>query len=377
VIGFNRPFLTGREVEYLQQAAEAGHFSGDGAFTRRCHAALESITGASRALLTTSCTDALELAALLLDVEPGDEVIVPSFTFVSTANAWVLRGAVPVFVDIRRDTLNIDERRIEALITPNTKAIVVVHYAGVACEMDQILEVAQRHGVTVVEDNAHGLFGRYRGRPLGSFGALSTLSFHETKNISCGEGGALLINDPQLVARAEILREKGTNRSAFLRGQVDKYTWVDVGSSFLPSDLLGAFLWAQLEAAVDIQQRRASVWRRYADALTDWAHGHGVGLPHVPPHCDHPAHMFYMLLPTAVDRDHFIDYLWQRGVNGVFHYVPLHASPMGTRWPLRASCPVTEDVAARLVRLPFHTGLDAATQDRVIDAVVQYRPAGR
>jgi dTDP-4-amino-4,6-dideoxygalactose transaminase len=375
MIAFNRPFFAGRELDYIQQAIAAAHLSGDGAFTKRCQAALESVTGSQKALLTTSCTDALELSALLLDVQPGDEIILPSFTFVSTANAFAIRGAVPVFADIRPDTLNIDERQVESLITPRTRAIVVVHYAGVGCEMDPILEVAGRHGVPVVEDNAHGLFGRYRGRPLGSFGTLATLSFHETKNVSCGEGGALLINDPGLVARAEILREKGTNRSAFLRGQVDKYTWVDIGSSFLPSDLLAAVLCAQIEAAAAIQQRRKEVWRRYADGLAGWAREHGVGLPYVPGHCEQSAHMFYVLLPAG-ERDRFIDHLLARDVQSVFHYVPLHASPMAARWPPRAACPVTEDVSARLARLPFYTGLDAATQDRVIDATREYRPIG-
>lgn len=374
MIGFNRPSLTGREVDYMQQAAAAAHLSGDGPFTKRCQAALEAATGAARALLTTSCTDALELAALLLDLAPGDEVILPSFTFVSTANAFALRGAVPVFADIRPDTLNIDERRIAALITPRTRAIVVVHYAGVGCEMTPIVELARRHGIAVIEDNAHGLFGRYRDRPLGSFGALATLSFHETKNISCGEGGALLVNDPALVARAEVLREKGTNRSAFLRGQVDKYTWVDLGSSFLPSELLAAFLWAQLEDAGAIQQRRMAVWHRYASGLEAWAAQHGVGTPYVPGHCAHAAHMFYLLLPTVDERDRFIAHLKARGAQAVFHYVPLHTSPMGGRWPLRAPCPVSEQISARLVRLPFYTGLDAATQQQVIDAVVAFAP---
>jgi dTDP-4-amino-4,6-dideoxygalactose transaminase len=375
MIAFNRPFFAGPELDYIQQATAAAHLSGDGAFTKRCQAALESATGSPKALLTTSCTDALELSALLLDVQPGDEIILPSFTFVSTANAFVIRGAVPVFADIRPDTLNIDDRQIESLITPRTRAIIVVHYAGVGCEMDPILEVAGRYGVPVVEDNAHGLFGRYRGRPLGSFGSLATLSFHETKNVSCGEGGALLVNDLSLVTRAEILREKGTNRSAFLRGQVDKYTWVDIGSSFLPSDLLAAVLYAQLEALTAIQQRRLEVWRRYAEGLAGWAREYGVRLPYVPGHCEHAAHMFYVLLPAG-ERDRFIDHLRACGVQSVFHYVPLHASPMAARWPPRAVCPVTEDVSDRLARLPFYTALDAATQDRVIDAVTRYRPIG-
>lgn len=359
----------------MQQAAAAMHLSGDGMFSRRCHTALESITGARKALLTTSCTHALEMAALLLDITPGDDVIVPSFTFVSTANAFVLRGAVPVFADIRPDTLNLDERTLEGLITPRTRAIVVVHYAGVACEMDPILEIAGRHGIAVVEDNAHGLFGRYRGRPLGSFGALSTLSFHETKNISCGEGGALLVNDASLVARAEIIREKGTDRAAFFRGTTDKYTWVDIGSSYLPSDILAAFLWAQLDAADQIQQRRHSIWRRYAEQLASWASAHGVTLPHVPAHCEHPAHMFYMLMPSLADRDGLIGHLRERGVTSVFHYVPLHASPMGRRWAVPGSYPVTERVSSCLVRLPLYAELDEDIQDGVIEAVLAYQPS--
>ena len=372
VIAFNRPFLVGCEVDYIRQAADAAHLSGDGPFSRRCQAALQDVTGAAKALLTTSCTDALEMAALLLDIQPGDEVILPSFTFVSTANAWVLRGAVPVFADIRPDTLNIDERQIESLVTPRTRVIVPVHYAGIGCNMDAILDIAHRGGVTVVEDNAHGLFGRYRGRPLGSFGSLAALSFHETKNISCGEGGALLLNDPALVARAEILREKGTNRTAFFRGQVDKYTWVDTGSSYLPSDILGAFLWAQLEARLMIQERRMAVWQRYAEALTGWAREQGVTLPHVPADCEHPAHLFHLLMPTPGDRDRFIEHLRQRSVNSVFHYVPLHTSPMGRRWPLRAACPETERASARLVRLPLYAGLERPVQEIVIEAVTSY-----
>lgn len=374
-VPFNKPFLVGTEIDHVQQAAAAMHLSGDGMFSRRCHAALESITGARKALLTTSCTDALEMAALLLDIAPGDEVIVPSFTFVSTANAFVLRGATPVFADIRPDTLNIDEAALEALISPRTRAIVVVHYAGVACEMDPILEIAGRHGVAVVEDNAHGLFGRYRGRPLGSIGALGTLSFHETKNISCGEGGALLVNDPALIARAEIIREKGTDRAAFFRGATDKYTWVDIGSSYLPSEILAAFLWAQLDAADQIQQRRRAIWHRYAQQLAAWASAHGVALPQVPAHCEHPAHMFYMLMPSLADRDGLIAHLRERGITSVFHYVPLHASPMGRRWAVPGSCPVTERVSSCLVRLPFYVELEQEIQEGVIEAVMAYQPS--
>jgi dTDP-4-amino-4,6-dideoxygalactose transaminase len=377
-VPFNKPFLVGTEVGYVRDAAEAMHLSGDGAFTKRCQAALESITGARKALLTTSCTDALEMAALLLDIRPGDEIIVPSFTFTSTANPWVLRGGVPVFSDIRADTLNLDERQVEGLITEKTRVIVPVHYAGVACEMDAILEVAGGRGIAVVEDNAHGLFGRFHGRALGTFGAMAALSFHETKNISCGEGGALLINDSQLVERAEIIREKGTNRAAFFRGQVDKYTWVDVGSSHLPSDVLAAFLWAQLEAAETIQQRRTRIWQRYADTLAEWASREGVQMPQVPPHCEQPGHLFYLVMPSPDDRDGVIAHLRERGISSVFHYLPLHSSPMARRWPLRAPCPVAERASSCLVRLPFFTSLDAGAQDRVVDALTTYTArAGR
>lgn len=371
-VPFNKPFLVGTEVGYVSEAAEAMHLSGDGVFTKRCQAALESITGTRRALLTTSCTDALEMAALLLDIRPGDEVIIPSFTFTSTANAWVLRGAEPVFADIRPDTLNLDERQLEALITEKTRVIVPVHYAGVGCEMDAILDIARRHGIAVVEDNAHGLFGRFRGRSLGSFGAMASLSFHETKNISCGEGGALLINDPALVERAEVIREKGTNRSAFFRGLVDKYRWVDVGSSYLPSDIVAAFLWAQLEAAETIQARRARVWQRYAQALAQWASTEGVQLPSVPPHCDHPGHLFYLIMPSPEDRDSLIAHLRERGVSSVFHYLPLHSSPMASQWRLRAPCLVTDRVSSCLVRLPFFTALEADEQNLVIKALTAY-----
>jgi dTDP-4-amino-4,6-dideoxygalactose transaminase len=371
-IPFNRPFVAGKEFDYIREAIENGHISGDGPFTKRCHALLEELAGSKRVLLTTSCSDALELAALLLDIHPGDEVIVPSFTFVSTVNAFALRGAVPRFIDIRPDTLNLDERLLEGLITPRTKAIVPVHYAGVGCEMDVISAVAAKHGIVVVEDNAHGLFGRYRGRNLGSLGQLATLSFHETKNISCGEGGALLINDPAYIERAEILREKGTNRSRFFRGQVDKYTWVDLGSSFLPSDVLAAFLLAQLEARGRIQFLRERVWTRYQTALRPWAEKNGIRVPFVPAHCDQSYHMFYLLMPTVSQRDGLIAHLRERAIHSVFHYVPLHLSAMGRRAP-EANCPVTEDISDRLIRLPFFNGLSEADQDRVTDSVLDFR----
>ena len=374
-IGFNRPAMPDAAYRYLREAVRNMHLSGDGPFTKRCHALLETILGAPRTLLTTSCTHALEMAALLLDVRPGDEVVVPSFTFVSTANAFVLRGARVVFADVRPDTLNLDERQLPALLTRRTKAVVPVHYAGVACEMDAILAA----GVPVIEDNAHGLFGTYNGRPLGSFGALAAQSFHETKNISCGEGGALVLNDPALVERAEIIREKGTNRSRFFRGEVDKYTWVDVGSSYLPSDALAALLLAQLEARSAIQARRRAVWDRYRTGLADWAAEGRVRMPHVPDHCGHPAHLFYLLLPTLDDRQALLAHLKGRGIVATFHYVPLHLSEMGAKHGGRTGlCPVTEAASDRLVRLPLFFDLTDADVDRVIEAVKAFRvPAGR
>jgi len=370
-VPFNRPCLVGNEPFYMAQAVQLGHISGDGHFSRQCHELLERELGVRKALLTTSCTHALEMAALLLDIQPGDEVIVPSFTFVSTVNAFVLRGARPVFIDVRPDTLNLDETKLERLITPRTKAIVPVHYAGVGCEMDAILEVAQRYGVAVVEDNAHGLFGKYKGRYLGTFGSLATQSFHETKNFTCGEGGALLINDPQYIERAEILREKGTNRSRFFRGQVDKYSWVDVGSSYLPSDILAAFLYAQLEARAEIQAKRRHLWHYYYEHLRDWAEEHHVRLPIVPPHCEQSYHMFYLLMPSLEQRQALIAYLKSCGILSVFHYLPLHLSDMGRRFGgQEGDCPVTEEVSDRLVRLPFFNDLSPQDQEWVVHNVV-------
>ncbi len=359
MIPFNKPHMTGRELVYIQQAHDNGHLSGDGPFTKRCHAWLQENTGASRALLTHSCTAALEMSALLLDLVPGDEVIMPSYTFVSTANAFVLRGAVPVFVDIRADTLNIDETLIEAAVTPRTKAICVVHYAGVSCEMDPIMSLAQRLGIKVVEDAAQGIMSTYRGRPLGTIGELGALSFHETKNIIAGEGGALLCRDPGMAERAEIIREKGTNRSKFFRGQVDKYTWVDIGSSFLPGEITAAFLSAQTEAAGEITASRMQLWDRYHA----WAEAHEragrVRRPIVPGHCTHNAHMYYMLLPTMEIRTRFISSLKDRGVAAVFHYIPLHSSPAGRRYGrAQGSLATTDDISARLVRMPLWVGLD-------------------
>lgn len=360
-IPFNRPYVSGDEFTYMQQAAAAGHLSGDGQFTKQCHALLEAALGVNKVFLTTSCTHALEMSAILTNVGPGDEVILPSFTFVSSVNAFVLRGAKPVFVDIRPDTLNLDETLLESAITERTRVIVPVHYAGVGCAMDSIMNTANRHGLYVVEDNAHGLFGRYKGQFLGTFGALATQSFHETKNLTCGEGGALLVNDPELVERAEILREKGTNRSRFFRGMVDKYTWVDIGSSWLPSELLAAYLYAQLEQRDDIQARRSRIWHYYWDHLQEWAVEHNVRLPIVPDDCEQPYHMFYMLLPSLEIRQALIEHLKARGILSVFHYLPLHLSDMGRAFGGQpGDCPVTEDVSDRLLRLPFYNDMTEA-----------------
>jgi len=373
VIPFTRPALLERGLEYIREAIATRRLAGDGPFGRRAEQLLEEVLGAPRVLLTTSCTHALEMAGLLLDLGPGDEVIVPAFTFVSTVNAFVLRGARIVFADVRSDTLNLDERKLSALVTPRTKAIVPVHYAGVACEMDAIQEAANQVGATVVEDNAHGLFGRYRGRPLGTLGALATQSFHDTKNITCGEGGALLINDARFTERAEILREKGTNRSRFFRGQIDKYTWVDVGSSYVISDVLAALLLAQLEQRFEIQARRAHIWNRYARELSEWARDRQVQLPCVPEHCEQAFHMFYLLLPVE-RRAQFIDHLKARGIQAVFHYQPLHASPMGrAHGGMPGQCPVTERVADQLVRLPLYNDLSDADQTAVVDAIRLFR----
>jgi dTDP-4-amino-4,6-dideoxygalactose transaminase len=371
---FNRPSLSGKEFEFMQHAVVDGKLSGDGQFTQKCHALLENQLGVGKALLTTSCTHALEMAAILLEIKPGDEVIIPSFTFVSAANAFVLRGARPVFADIRADTLNLDETKLEELITSRTKAIVVVHYAGVGCEMDAILEIAGRHGVPVVEDNAHGLLGKYKERYLGTMGCLATLSFHETKNFTCGEGGALLINDPRYVERAEIIREKGTQRSRFFRGEVDKYTWMDIGSSYLPSEILAAFLYAQLEAREVIQSTRKRIWEYYHEHLKDWARDRNVQLPAVPSHCEQPYHMFYLLVSSLAERQALIAHLSACEINSVFHYLPLHLSSMGRGFAGKeGDCPVTEDVSDRLVRLPFYNELTEADQTRVVAALKDFK----
>lgn len=372
-IRFNQVFTTGKELEYMQEAIASGHTSGDGKFTHQCQTWLENNVRCQKALLTHSCTAALEMAAILADIQPGDEVILPSFTFVSTANAVVLRGGVPVFVDIRPDTLNIDETKIEAAITPRTKAIFVVHYAGVACEMDRIMAIAHQHNLIVVEDAAQAIFSQYKGRPLGSIGHLAAISFHETKNIVSGEGGALLINDPHLAARAEIIREKGTNRSQFFRGEVDKYTWVDVGSSFLPSDILAAFLWAQIEQGEMIIQRRLALWQLYHTAF---AGAEAQGLlrrPIVPPTHQHNGHLYYLLLSSLEERTAALAYLKQRGIQATFHYVPLHNAPAGLKYGRTSgSLAVTETMSDRLLRLPLHAHLTGAEAMQVTSHVLSF-----
>ena len=369
-IPFNRPAIVGEELEYIGESLANQHISGDGPFTKKCQALLEEGLGIPKVMLTTSCTHALEMAALLLDIQPGDEVIVPSFTFVTTVNAFVLRGAKPVFIDIHPDTLNMDETQLEELITPRTKAIIPVHYAGVGCEMDAICEMASRHGIPIVEDNAHGLFGKYKGRYLGTFGALASQSFHETKNFTCGEGGALLINDEQYIKRAEIIREKGTNRAQFFRGQVDKYTWRDIGSSYLPSDILAAFLYAQLECRDRIQTTRQRIWEYYYEHLRDWAEANGVGMPLVPSHCEQAYHMFYLLLPSLEKRAALISHLKRQGIHSVFHYQSLHLAPMGRKWGYaEGDFPITESISNRLVRLPFYNELREIEQKRVCGAI--------
>ncbi|PIE81839.1 MAG: dTDP-4-amino-4,6-dideoxygalactose transaminase [Chloroflexi bacterium] len=374
-IPFNKPSLTGNEYAYMQQAIENGRLSGDGIFTLKCHNYLEKALNVPKVLLTTSCTHALEMCALLLNIQPGDEIILPSFTFVSTANAFVLRGAKPVFIDIRPDTLNMDERQLESLITPNTKAIIPVHYAGIGCEMDSIMKIAQHYQITVIEDAAHGLFGKYKGRYLGTFGALATQSFHDTKNFTCGEGGALLINDEKFIEPAEIYREKGTDRSQYFRGQVDKYSWVEKGSSYLPSDLLAAFLLAQLESREQIQTKRQKLWDFYNNHLGNWAKQHGIQLPQIPAYCDQAYHMYYIVMPSLALRTALIDHLKNHGIQSVFHYVPLHISRMGRQWGGRlGDCPHTESISERLLRLPFFNDLTESQQHEIVKALHSFTP---
>ena len=372
-VPFHRACSLGRETEYVLQASAAGAISGNHRFTKLCQGLLEDTLGVQHALLTTSCTHALEMAAMLLDIRPGDEVIVPSFTFVSTANAFVLRGATPVFCDVRPDTLNLDEDLLEDLVTPRTRAIVPVHYAGVACEMDTINAIAGRHGIPVVEDNAHGMFGRYKGRWLGTLGTMSTSSFHETKNLTCGEGGALLVNDEQMAARAEILREKGTNRARFLMGQVDKYSWVDIGSSYVLSDMLAAHLYGQLEQWQATQVRRERLWRTYHAQLADWARATGTAQPVIPEGCESAWHAYFLVLPTHEARTAFLAHMKAAGIGCVFHYLPLNRSDFAQKLPRTFSCPVTEDRSARLARLPLYHALDDAQQQRVIETVLRFR----
>jgi len=372
-IPFNQSSLQGRELEHIFRTMTIGQIAGDQTYSKKCHALLQQSLQVQKAMVTTSCTHALEMCSLLLDIQPGDEVIVPSFTIVSTANAFALRGAKIIFSDIRPDTLNLDEQQLEGLISSRTKVIVPVHYAGVGCEMDVIGGIAAQHGLSVVEDNAHGLFGKFRGRWLGTFGSLAAQSFHETKNITCGEGGALLINDPRLIERAEIIREKGTNRSRFFRGQVDKYSWVDIGSSYVMSDVLAAFLFAQLEVWQTIQAQRERIWKYYDQGLRDWAQKRGVGQPVVPVHCEQSYHMYYLMMRSLQERQAFIAFLKSRNILSVFHYVPLHLSPMGERMGGRkGDCPITEDRSDRLVRLPFYNSLSPDDQDKVIRAIQEF-----
>lgn len=378
LIPFNRSSLVGKELNYIKQAMEIGQVAGDQTFSRKCQAILEKRLKVPKALLTTSGTHALEMAAFLLEFREGDEVIVPAFTFVSTANAFVVRGGVPVFCDIRPDTLNLDEVLLEKLVTKKTKAIVPVHYAGVGCEMEVIQKISKKYGIPIIEDNAHGLFGKYRGRALGTFGDLCALSFHETKNITCGEGGALLINNPALISRAEIIREKGTNRSNFFRGQVDKYSWVDVGSSYVMSDVLAAFLFGQLENWKKIQEKRKTIWEKYFLNLRSWAGDSGVRMPQVTPGCNQAYHMFYLIFPSLAERSRFIQHLQTQGIKAVFHYLPLNQSPYQRKTSLRPSrCPIAETISDRLVRLPFFTGMTDEDQSRVIRSVLEFSPKSR
>lgn len=372
-IPFNKPTRSNRELPYLEECLRAPSLVGDGPFTRRCEALLEQTNGSARVLLTPSCTAALEMAAFLLDLGPGDEVVAPAFTFVSTLNAFVIRGARPLFVDVCADTLNLDPEQTAARITPRTKAILPVHYGGIACDMDALQRLAEANRIAIVEDNAHGLFARYRGRPLGTFGSLAALSFHDTKNFTCGEGGALMVNDARLLGRAEIVREKGTDRSRFARGEISRYSWVDVGSSYLPSELQAAFLLAQLEERTAVQAARQGIWERYAGELRSWAAANSVQLPCVPPECEPAYHLFHLILPSNRARQALAAHLHERGISAVSHYEPLHLSPMGRKLGGEAGmCPTTERVCERLLRLPFFTSMTASEQSCVIEAVCSF-----
>ena len=369
-IPFNRPYLTGRETGYICESVNSGNIAGNAEYTRKCEQLLEETFSAKRVLLTNSCTDALEMASLLAGLGPGDEVIVPSYTFVSTANAFILRGAKPVFVDIREDTLNMDEAKIEEKITDRTRAIFPVHYASVACEMDSIMDIARRYDLSVVEDAAQGVNARYNGRYLGTIGDLGTYSFHGTKNYTCGEGGAIVINDGDLIERAEVLREKGTNRSKFLRGEIDKYTWVDIGSSYLLSDVLAAFLYAQLEELENIKKKRKAVFDFYYQNLRDLEEEGKLRLPVIPDDCEINYHLFYILLPSERKRDSLMQDLKNRGIQAVFHYVPLHTSPMGGKFGYKpGDLPVTESASGRLLRLPLYPDIGREAQEFVVAAI--------
>lgn len=372
-IRFNFPYLVGTELEYIQDVVKCGRLAGDGQYTMKCSELLESYLDHGKVLITHSCTAALEMAAILADIQHGDEVIMPSYTFVSTANAFVLRGGVPVFVDIRPDTLNIDESLIEAAITPRTKAIVPVHYAGVACEMDTIMEIARHHGLLVIEDAAQALGSSYKGRKLGTLGDLAAFSFHETKNVVSGEGGALVINANHFVERAEVIREKGTNRSRFYRGEVDKYTWVDVGSSYLPSELIAAFLYAQLQHIDEINQQRMVIWKKYESVLQGKAHEGHIRLPVIPEACVHNAHLFFLLTRTHAEQIELLTTMKTKGINAVFHYIPLHATDAGQKWgKISGSMVITEDLAWRLIRLPLYPGLGESEQSEIQRQVLEW-----
>lgn len=369
-IPFNKPYMTGKELQYIAQLEQSRRLSGDGVFTKNCQRWIEEHTGCRKALLTHSCTSALDMAALMLNIEPGDEVILPSYTFSSTANAFVLRGAIPVFVDVREDTLNIDESLIETAITPRTKAIVLMHYAGVSCEMDRILHIAQRYNLRIVEDAAQGIMASYKNRPLGAIGDIGTFSFHETKNISSGEGGSLLVNDPSLIERAEIIREKGTDRSKFFRGEVDKYTWQDVGSSYLPAEVIGAFLWAQLEDAERITRERLAIWQHYHDLLEPFELSGRLRRPIVPMECQHNGHIYFVLLAADIDRGEVLHACKNSGIGALFHYVPLHSSPAGRRFGRTSGdLSLTTSLSQRLIRLPVWMGLTQSQQQRVVDVL--------
>jgi dTDP-4-amino-4,6-dideoxygalactose transaminase len=373
-IPFNRCTTIGQELDYISTSIKSGHISGNGPFTKKVENKLkQQLTGSKRVLLTTSCTHALEMAAILLDIQSGDEIIVPSYTFVSTALAFIMHGAKLIFADIRPDTLNIDETKIESLITTRTRAIIVVHYAGIGCEMDDIMNIADRHKLIVIEDNAHGLYGKYKGKYLGTIGTLATQSFHETKNISCGEGGALIINDSNYIERAEIIREKGTNRSQFFRGQVDKYTWVDKGSSYVMSDILAAFLYAQINKKEEIQQLRRTIWQFYSKHLKKWALKNNISLPMVPEHCEQAYHMYYLIMPSQKDRNKFINYLKSNNIAAVFHYQPLDKSEMGKKFSNRQfDCSITTEISNKLVRLPFFNDITKEELETIIQIINNY-----